>query len=164
MKEGMSLIVKTVARWVVGFIFLYGIYITAEGHLGPGGGFSGGIILACSYILILIAYGRRFASRNLDWRIARIMAGVAALSFLALAMLGMIFETGGNAHFFDNLIRKNLPGTAFHLFSGGNIPLLNLALAILVLASVFTAFVLLAAVRFWETRGKKFFSSLEDGP
>jgi len=40
MNEGMSLIVRTIARWVVGFIFLYGIYTLVYGHLSPGGGFA----------------------------------------------------------------------------------------------------------------------------
>ena len=43
---GMTLIVKTVARIVAGFILLFGIYIVIHGHVSPGGGFAGGIIIA----------------------------------------------------------------------------------------------------------------------
>ena len=38
-------------------IFLYGIYVIVHGHLTPGGGFAGGVILAGSFILLILAYG-----------------------------------------------------------------------------------------------------------
>jgi len=53
--KGMTIIVKTVSSWVKVLIFLFGIYITIFGHLTPGGGFAGGVILACSYILLMLA-------------------------------------------------------------------------------------------------------------
>ena len=53
--KGMTLIVKTVTRWVKVFIFQYGIYVIITGHLAPGGGFAGGVIIACSYILLTLA-------------------------------------------------------------------------------------------------------------
>ena len=37
--KGMTVIVRTVTRWVKVFIFLYGIYIIITGHLAPGGGY-----------------------------------------------------------------------------------------------------------------------------
>jgi len=58
--KGMTVIVKTVSSWVKVLIFLFGIYIVLFGHLTPGGGFAGGVILACSYVLLLLAYGREF--------------------------------------------------------------------------------------------------------
>ena len=42
-RDGMSLIVRTICRWLKGFILLYGIHIILYGHLTPGGGFAGGI-------------------------------------------------------------------------------------------------------------------------
>ena len=39
---GMSMIVKTVTRWLKGPIMLFGIYLVAYGHITPGGGFGGG--------------------------------------------------------------------------------------------------------------------------
>ena len=44
--KGMTVIVKTIASWVKVLIFLFGLYIIIFGHLTPGGGFSGGVILA----------------------------------------------------------------------------------------------------------------------
>ena len=41
--SGMTVIVKTITRWVKVFIFLFGAYIIVTGHLSPGGGFAGGV-------------------------------------------------------------------------------------------------------------------------
>ena len=45
--KGMTSIVKTVVRFTMGIIIIFGAYIVIYGHLTPGGGFAGGVILAC---------------------------------------------------------------------------------------------------------------------
>ena len=55
--RGMSVIVKTVARWLRTPILVCGIYIVLYGHLGPGGGFAGGAVIATGLALRTIAYG-----------------------------------------------------------------------------------------------------------
>ena len=58
MKSGMSLIVKNITRLTIGILFLFGIYVVLHGHLTPGGGFAGGVILALVYILSVLAFGK----------------------------------------------------------------------------------------------------------
>ena len=89
--KGMSVIVKTVTRWVKVFIFLYGIYITITGHLTPGGGFAGGVIIACSYMLLTLAYGKDFAFKRLGSRTASGLDSLGALLFLTVALFGLGF-------------------------------------------------------------------------
>jgi len=52
--KGMTIIVKTISSWVKILIVLFGIYIILFGHLTPGGGFAGGVILASSYVLVSV--------------------------------------------------------------------------------------------------------------
>ena len=59
--EGMTFIVKTVTGLLIAVIFSFGIYITIYGHLTPGGGFAGGIMLACGLILVTLAFGKNLA-------------------------------------------------------------------------------------------------------
>ena len=54
--KGMTIIVKTISSWIKVLIFLFGIYIILFGHLTPGGGFAGGVILASSYVLLMLAF------------------------------------------------------------------------------------------------------------
>ncbi|MHC4115567.1 MAG: MnhB domain-containing protein, partial [Planctomycetota bacterium] len=64
--KGMTVIVKTISSWVKVLIFLFGIYIIIFGHLTPGGGCAGGVILASSYVLLMLSFGREFVEKNLS--------------------------------------------------------------------------------------------------
>ena len=50
-------ILQMAARILVPIIMLFGIYIILNGHLSPGGGFSGGAIIGAGLILYLNAFG-----------------------------------------------------------------------------------------------------------
>ena len=63
---GMTLIVKNTARLVSGFVVVFAIYIALTGHLSPGGGFAGGVILAAAGALIVLSFGLESASK-LTW-------------------------------------------------------------------------------------------------
>jgi len=138
-----SLIVETVARWIEPLIFLYGIYIVAYGHLSPGGGFPGGVILACAFILLVLARGKEQAFRNLPLPVAKALDSTGALMFLVLALLGIVFAGG----FFVNFIQKAFPGQPMRLANAGTIPLCNISIALKVCASLFLAMVVLSALR-----------------
>ena len=143
---GMTVIVKTITRWTANLIFLYGIYLTAYGHLSPGGGFAGGVILSCAYILVVLSHGREQALHVLPKSVASRLDSVGALAFLALALVGM---TSGGV-FFANWIQDKYPGDAFHVFNGGIIPLANIAIAIKVCMSLFLVFFILASMRLFR--------------
>jgi multisubunit Na+/H+ antiporter MnhB subunit len=85
-ESGMTLIVKTVTRITLGFILLYGIYIAINGHRSPGGGFVGGVIIALSFVHIMLAFGKRVALKRLHSNMLRIIISVAALIFLLMVM------------------------------------------------------------------------------
>lgn len=138
-EKGMSLIVKTITRLTVGLIFLYGIYIVTHGHISPGGGFAGGVIIALSFILILLAYGREVAFQKLSRSVDSLLESLGALMFIGIALLGF---TGG--YFFLNFIAKGQP---FKLFSAGIIPLCNIAICLKVGAGVFAIFVALVLLK-----------------
>jgi len=133
--HGMSLIVKTITRLTVGLIFLYGIYIVLHGHVSPGGGFAGGVIIALSFVHIMLAYGKDVAFSKLSKSRAAFFESAGAILFLSLALLGF---TGG--YFFLNFIGKGEP---FRLFSAGIIPLCNIAICLKVGAGLFLIFVVL---------------------
>jgi len=148
-KEGMSLIVKTVNRWLKGFLLLFGIYIVLYGHLTPGGGFPGGVIMACAFILITLAEGQRIGMKFLSKSVASELDSVGALVFLGVALVGMSIA----GVFFRNFIRT-AAGSLFNLFSGGIIPICNIGIGLKVGASLYMVFTILAAVRVVRTKGK----------
>lgn len=137
-EHGMSLIVKTVARLTTGLILIYGLHIIAHGHLSPGGGFAGGVILALAAIQLLLAYGASAFRLRRSLRLAEIAEGLGALLFVGIALAGIAAGA-----FFLNFPE---PGTPFRLASAGTIPLSNLAIGIKVGAGL-TA-IMLALVLF----------------
>jgi multicomponent Na+:H+ antiporter subunit B len=139
----MSIIVKTVTRCVAAFIFLYGLYTVAYGHLSPGGGFPGGVILSCAFVLMIFAWGKEQALRSFPFRVAKGFDSAGGLLFLALALGGLLVS-----HiFFVNFIQKISPGEPLRLFNAGIIPFCNMAIAMKVGASLFLVTVALSALR-----------------
>jgi len=132
---GMSIIVKTVTRLTVGLILLFGIYIVLHGHISPGGGFAGGVIIALSFVHLMLAFGKDVASRKLSKNIASNLEAVGALMFLLIAVAGFF---GGS--FFINILEK---GTPFKLFSAGTMLLNNVAISLKVGVGLFAIFLAL---------------------
>jgi multisubunit Na+/H+ antiporter MnhB subunit len=143
--KGMSPIVKTVSHWVKGFIMVFGFYIVLYGHLTPGGGFGGGVILAMAFVLLTLCCGKHEALKRLPLGVAGELDSVGALMFLVIALLGLSAGLGGT--FFTNYIAKADPGTPFRLLSGGTILLCNIAIALKVATSLFMIFTLLVLLR-----------------
>ena len=143
--KGMSPIVRTVSLWVKGFILVFGIYIVLYGHLTPGGGFGGGVIIAMAFVLMTLCCGKHEALKRMPLGIAGEMDSVGALMFLIIALLGLSAGLGGT--FFTNYIAKADPGTPYKLLSGGTIMLSNIAIALKVATSLFLVFTLLVMLR-----------------
>ncbi|MDD4955977.1 MAG: MnhB domain-containing protein [Candidatus Omnitrophica bacterium] len=142
---GMSLIVKTVTRILVGFILLYGIYIVLHGHISPGGGFAGGFIIALTYILFMLAFGKEEILKRVPQSRIPLLESIGALMFLTIAVLGFF---GG--YFFANWLPK---GISFKLFSAGTIPISNIALAMLeVSLGLFGIFLVLVLLKFTPSK------------
>jgi multisubunit Na+/H+ antiporter MnhB subunit len=142
----MSITVKTVARWLKGPILLFGIYMVLYGHITPGGGFGGGVVIALAFILITLVSGERTGLRTFSKGAASRLDSVGLLIFLALGWLGTWWAGG---YFFGNFITT--PEAAqFTLLSGGIMPLANLALGLKVASALFLVFTILTAFQIVE--------------
>lgn len=135
--KGMTIIVKKTTQLIAGIVFLYGIYIIIHGHLTPGGGFAGGVILAGSFILLILAYGSDFLNLMKEESGATMYENLAILMVLLLALSGLLF---GTRVFFLNWLPK---GTVGELVSAGMLPLYNIFVGIEVAASILTIFLAL---------------------
>jgi len=130
--QGMTIIVKTISSWVKVLIVLFGIYIILFGHLTPGGGFAGGVILASSYVLLMLAFGGEFVKKDLPLSLVSKLDCLGAFMFIMIAILGVVF---GGAFFVNFLVEKY--GQPLHLLSAGTIPFSNIAIGLKVGASLF---------------------------
>ena len=125
-----NVILQNTAFLIVPMIFVFGCYVILNGHLSPGGGFSGGAIIGAALILYTNAYGTKRAQRFINLRVYNIIVSVC-LMFYALAK-GYSFYTGANN------IPSGIPlGTPGELISSGLILPLNIAVGLIVACTVY---------------------------
>jgi multisubunit Na+/H+ antiporter MnhB subunit len=135
--KGMTIIVKKTTQLIAGLVFLYGIYIIVHGHLTPGGGFAGGVVIAGSFILLILAYGSDFLNLVKEETGSTLYENLAILVVLFLSVSGLLF---GVRVFFLNWLPK---GTVGELLSAGMLPLYNIFVGVEVAASILTIFLAL---------------------
>jgi multisubunit Na+/H+ antiporter MnhB subunit len=132
--KGMTLIVKKTTQLIAGMIFMYGIYIIVHGHLTPGGGFAGGVVIAGSFILVTLAQGGDFLKLVKEEAGTTIVESLATVMVIMLATAGFLFGTG---IFFNNFLPRGVVG---QLISAGVLPLYNIFIGIEVSSSIFIIF------------------------
>jgi multisubunit Na+/H+ antiporter MnhB subunit len=132
--KGMTIIVKKTIQLIAGMIFMYGIYVIVHGHLTPGGGFAGGVILAGSMIVIILAYGGDFLKLVKEKTGTTVVESLATIMVIMIALAGFLF---GSKIFFNNFLPKGIVG---HLISAGVLPLYNIFVGAEVAASIFIIF------------------------
>jgi multicomponent Na+:H+ antiporter subunit B len=114
---------------LVGPVLVLGAYVLAHGHLTPGGGFQGGIILAAALVLVYAA-GQIFAlERVRPVDLVEVSEAAGAAAYVLIAVGGLVFAGATMANF--------LPyGQAGMLLSGGTVPVLNVAVGVEVAGAI----------------------------
>jgi multicomponent Na+:H+ antiporter subunit B len=135
----MTPIVKNITRVVIGFIAVFGIYIALTGHVSPGGGFAGGVILAAAGALMVLAFGRDAVAKTFTLPQCRFVQACGALLFLLVAVFG--YTQGA---FFVNFVPKAAHGEGSNFLGSGTILLSDLFILINVSAGVVGAFLAIA--------------------
>ena len=101
-------------------LLVVGFYIILHGHLTPGGGFQGGVILACAFFMGLLV---RPKSQTLDHQMISMVESFSGMAFI---FIGLIALFSGKS-FLQPLLGH---GDFGHLWSAGTLPLLYLAVGL----------------------------------
>lgn len=116
-------------------IFIFGIYVILNGHLSPGGGFSGGAILGAGLILYVSAFGFKKTQRFFNEQVYKVA------KITALCMYGIIgtyfYITGANG--IENHIPLGIPG---HILSSGIILPINICVGLEVACTMYAFYAL----------------------
>jgi len=107
------------AQLLFPLLLVVGFYIILHGHLTPGGGFQGGVILAAAFFLPLLAR----PGTSVNHRGLSLVEGLAGAGFILIGLLAL-FQ--GKA-FLEPLLDTGTLGT---LVSAGTLPLLYLAVGL----------------------------------
>lgn len=104
-----SLIIQRVARIMIPFMQLYGLYVVAHGHHSPGGGFQGGVIIGSSFILVGLSYNVQTVVKRMNEKLNILLANAGVLVFAGIGTLCILL--GGN--FLDySVLSRILPATS----------------------------------------------------
>ena len=112
-----SPIVRISTRYLFPFIIMFGVYIFLHGHLTPGGGFPGGVIIAAGILLMYLAY-KDFRIDHTKFKITESLAGII---FVGIGLVGLAIY----GSFLANFLPEGLPR---QIFSAGIIPLIYIAI------------------------------------
>jgi len=113
-KRESSLILQTGTQVLLPLILMFGIYIFINGHLTPGGGFQGGVVIASGILVYILANPKG----KLNEFIISFTESISGFGYVLIGALGLILAAG----FLDNRIFSL--GKFGRLFSAGAIPII----------------------------------------
>ncbi len=123
------------ARILVPIILLFGIYIILNGHLSPGGGFSGGAVMGAGLILYLNAFGFKKTERFFTYKTFRWITFLSLMTYAGLKSYS--FYTGGNH--IESGVPLGIPGA---ILSSGFILPLNICVGLIVMCTMYAFYTL----------------------
>jgi len=134
-EQGDDIILQSCSRFLVPVIVLFGIVIILNGHITPGGGFSGGAVLGAGMILYCCAFGFKKTQKFFNEEIYKVA------KITALCMYGLIgsyfYITGANG--IENHIPLGIPG---RILSGGIILPIDICVGLEVACTMYAFYAL----------------------
>jgi len=121
LKAESNFMLQTASTLLFPLIILFGIYVMVYGHLSPGGGFQGGVIIASGVLLLLISH------KNFEVPHTVIVAfeTFAGVSYVLIGLMGLLLLDT----FLGNFIPHDIANMGM-LLSGGVIPLIYIIVGI----------------------------------
>ncbi len=108
---------------IMPLLMVVGFYIIFYGHVTPGGGFQGGVILATAFFLpVLVRPGTR-----IEHGVITLLEGLAGSGFILVGLWAMFYDQPFLQPIFDSFLGTGPLGS---LWSAGSLPLLYLAVGL----------------------------------
>lgn len=129
-KDKHDPILRKGALLIVPAVLMFGVYVVLNGHLSPGGGFSGGAIMGAAFILYNLSFGDHSTEKFINTFTYRAII-ISALGFYAFSKSYSFFTGANQIH---SIIPNGVPGD---ILSSGLILPLNIAVGIIVSLTMF---------------------------
>ena len=120
-KEESNFILQKASKLLFPVIMLFGVYVMVYGHLSPGGGFQGGVIVASGVLLLLIS-DQHFEVPHAVISALETFAGIA---YVLIGLIGLLLLD----RFLGNFLPHDVSQMGM-LISGGIIPLVYIIVGI----------------------------------
>lgn len=128
--QDSKLILKKGAKCLAPMVILYGIYVVLNGHLSPGGGFSGGSIIGAGLILYSAANGHKEMKKFFTIKTLTYISVACLLTYCGCKSYS--FFTGANHVGWE--VPKGVPG---NILSSGFILPLNICVGLVVACTMY---------------------------
>ena len=142
-------IVKSAANMMLPLACVFGAYVVLHGHLSPGGGFQGGVLVAAVIALLALAYGYEAAQSTISFGLVHHGEGLASVCYVALAFMGAAV----GAQFCQNILYTH--GAIGDLYSSGTIFWMNVTVGVKVFTGISSvSLLMLGVLRDLEEKGR----------
>jgi multicomponent Na+:H+ antiporter subunit B len=85
-----DLIVTNTVRLIVPVIQIFAFYVLAHGHVSPGGGFQGGVVMGASFILVALAWDLDVALARFSMERCILVAALGIVLYGGIGFLSML--------------------------------------------------------------------------
>ena len=134
-RQTSDIILQKVTSLVMPCIMLFGAYVVLNGHISPGGGFSGGAVMGAGLILLGASFGIDKVRTFFTMKTFRRITSTALLCYAASKAYS--FFTGANG------LETGIPlGTPGAIFSSGLILVLDICVGMVVACTMYGFYVL----------------------
>jgi len=120
-KAESNFMLQTASRLLFPIIMLFGTYVMIYGHLSPGGGFQGGVIIASGVLLLLISH----KAFEVPHSVIVALETFAGVSYVLIGLIGLLVLDV----FLGNFLPHDISQMGL-LLSGGIIPLIYIIVGI----------------------------------
>ena len=125
-----NVIVRCGCDKVLPLAAVYILYIILHGHLSPGGGFQGGVMMVALVTLVFLGHGYDRTVETFSYHLLHRAEGFASIFYVALGLLGV----AAGAQFAQNVLYQH--GAVGDLYSSGTIFWMNVTVGIKVITGV----------------------------
>lgn len=128
--EIKNIIQRCGADKVLPLCLVYILYIILHGHLSPGGGFQGGVLMVAAVLLVYFGHGYQTTIETFSFHLLHETEALASVFYVALGMLGVAV----GLQFAQNILFRH--GAIGDLYSSGTIFWMNVTVGVKVITGV----------------------------
>ncbi|MBR5094353.1 MAG: hypothetical protein IK095_04595 [Oscillospiraceae bacterium] len=125
-----NIVLGSGADSLIPLMMVYMLYIIFHGHLSPGGGFQGGVLMVAVVTILYLGHGYETTTRALSAGFLHGAEGFASVVYVALALMGVAV----GLQFCQNILFQQ--GQIGDLYSAGTIFWMNVTVGAKVLTGV----------------------------
>lgn len=87
-------IVKSASDLFLPLACVFGCYVVLHGHLSPGGGFQGGVLIASAILLVFLGYGSSKVRKTFSEHKLHSSETIAEILYVVIALIGVFAGIG----------------------------------------------------------------------